>query len=339
MTSLERTLNFIENKPVDTLPFHPIIMQFAAQYCGSKYKDFCLNYECKASCMIKCADDFGLDWVTVMSDAYAEAEAFGLQVDYPDDSLPVHSGQVIGHISDVNFLRVPDMSASYRMINRVNEVGEFSRLVGDNYFIVGWVEGPMAEYADLRGLSDACLDLYDHENEVNIAMDIILENAMIFARTQVSAGAHCIGIGDAACSQIGPAMYRQYVFEREKQLISYIQSLGAITKLHVCGNTTPILPDLIATGANIIDVDHLVVDMSLYVTMLGDNQVLSGNSDPVEVVMQGSQELIYASVKRCYEQTVGRGIISAGCEIPRQTSAENFRAYCAAARCQKLSSY
>jgi len=38
--------------------------------------------------MKKCADDFGLDWVTVLFDPYAEAEAFGLQVDYPDDSLP-----------------------------------------------------------------------------------------------------------------------------------------------------------------------------------------------------------------------------------------------------------
>ncbi|MHB9126235.1 MAG: hypothetical protein ACYC4F_09845 [Armatimonadota bacterium] len=62
MTSLERTLNSIDGKPVDRPPFHPIIMQVAAKYAGIKYRDFCL------------------DWVTVMSDPYVEAEAFGLRV-------------------------------------------------------------------------------------------------------------------------------------------------------------------------------------------------------------------------------------------------------------------
>jgi MtaA/CmuA family methyltransferase len=163
-------------------------------------------------------------------------------------------------------------------------------------------------------------------------MDLLLENAMRFASAQIQAGAHCIGIGDAACSQIGPAFYKSFVFERQKQLVDYVQSNGAIAKLHICGDTTSILPDLIATGAKIIDVDHLVRDMSRFTHLLGPDQVLSGNSDPVEVVMRGTKEYITSSVKECCRQTGGRGIVSAGCEIPRQTPPENFKAYCEAAR-------
>ena len=331
-TPLSRTLDFINGKSVDGPPFHPIIMQFTAKYAGVKYRDFCLDYESKVGAAIKCADDFSLDWVTVMSDPYAEAEAFGLKVEYPEDSLPKNIGHVISDISDIKKLTLPKMSDSHRMQARVKEIEEFNRRVGEKYFIVGWVEGPLAEYVDLRGLADACVDLYDSEDEVNLAFDVIMENAFQLIKAQIDAGAHCIGIGDAACSQIGPEFYRRYVFEREKSLVEYTHSLGGLVKLHICGNTTSILPDMIATGADIIDIDHLVVDMSKFVPMLGEHQVLSGNSDPVEVIMRGSRDDIFASVRHCWEQSGGRGIVCAGCEIPRDTSVENFTAYSEATR-------
>ena len=331
LTPLERTLNFVNGMPVDRPPFHPIIMQFAARYAGIKYRDFCLNFNSKVTGMIKCAEDFGLDWVTVMSDAYAEADDFGLQVEYPEDSLPKNIGHLINDISDIGHLRVPGISPSSRMRNRTSEIKEFRRQVGDKYFIVGWVEGPMAEYVDLRGLSEACLDLYDAEREVNLAFDVIMENALNFIKPQIAAGAHCIGIGDAACSQIGPELYRRYVKEREREMVSFIHEQGALAKLHICGNITAILPDMIEIGADIIDVDHLVADMLPFAPLLGKRQVLSGNSDPVEVIMRGTEEDISAGVAECWKQSGGRGIVSAGCEIPLDTSIENFSAYSRAA--------
>jgi uroporphyrinogen decarboxylase len=87
MTGLERTLAFLAGKPVDHPLFQPIIMRWAARYGGVKYRDFCLDYRAKAAAMIKCAEDFGIDWVTVMSDPWAEAIAFGIQVEYPEDNL------------------------------------------------------------------------------------------------------------------------------------------------------------------------------------------------------------------------------------------------------------
>ena len=332
MTSFQRTRDFIAHNPVDAPPFHPIIMQFAADYAGIPYRDFCLIPEEKVRAMTKCAHDFDLDWVTVLSDPYVEAEAFGLPVEYPENSLPCNCGHLINDISDIDKLAVPRFSESRRMRNRVREIELFSEQVVSKYFIVGWVEGPIAEYADLRGLSDTCLDLYDHEAEVNRAFDIIMQNAKALIRAQVLAGAHCIGIGDAVCSQIGPELYRNYVVERETEMVDYTHSLGALAKLHICGDTTVLLPDMIGTGADIIDVDHLVKDMSTFVPMLGDHQVLSGNCDPVEVVMRGTEETIVSSVIKCDRETGGRGIVSAGCEVPIGTSIDNFRAFGRAAR-------
>jgi len=91
--------------------------------------------------------------------------------------------------------------------------------------------------------------------------------------------------------------------------------------------TFQILPDMIKTGADIIDIDHLVTSMEDFIPELLEGQVFSGNSDPVSVIKDGTTEEIQESVLLCYQQTQGRGIVSAGCEIPAATSYENMQGY------------
>jgi uroporphyrinogen decarboxylase len=330
MTGLERTLTFLAGKPVDHPPFHPIIMRWAARYAGVKYRDFCLDYRAKAAAMIKCADDFGIDWVTVMSDPWAEATAFGIQVEYPEDNLPMDVGGRLPDLESAARIKPYKPLEHERCVNRINEIKELKRLAGDKYFIVGWVEGPVAAYADIRGLSEAAMDFLDDPDLCGQAMDVIVASAKEFITLQVEAGAHCIGIGDAFCSQIGPAPYRRLAIEREKQLVDHIHKLGAKAKLHICGNTAPIMRDMIATGADIIDVDHLVPDMAPFAPFLGPQQVFSGKTDPVSVIQNGTPAQIMASVRECRAQAAGRVIVSAGCEVPPDTTPANLRAFQAA---------
>lgn len=327
MNGVERTTAFIRGEAVDRLPFHPIIMRWAARYARVAYRDFCLVPEAKCTAMIRCADDFEMDWVTVMSDPYAEASAFGVQVDYPENDLPLDRG---GHLADLEAVRRMKpyrVHEHQRTRNRLEEIRLFRRQGGDRYFIVGWVEGPIAEYADIRGISEAAFDLMDDPATAGQGMDVITGCALEFIAAQIEAGAHCIGIGDAFSSQIGPDLYRQFAFEREKKMVAEIHRLGALAKLHICGNTAPILPDMIATGADIIDVDHLVPSMADFAHLLGPRQVFSGKTDPVSVIQDGTAAQIAAGVRACTAQARGRCIVSAGCEITPGTSLENMRAF------------
>jgi uroporphyrinogen decarboxylase len=266
-----------------------------------------------------------------MSDPWAEASAFGIQVDYPEDSLPIDKG---GHFPDAltaSKIRHYNPLNNVRCNNRLLEIAEFRRQSGD-LFIVGWVEGPVAEYVDLRKASDASVDFYLEPESVEKAMDIIVESALEFITLQVKAGAHCIGIGDAFCSQIGPDLYNKFAFERQRAMVEHIHKLGALAKLHICGNTESILPSMIATGADIIDIDHLVPTMSDYVSLLGTNQVFSGKADPVSVIQNGTPDIIAQTVQDDLVQAKGKCIISAGCEITPGTTDENMIAFGMAAR-------
>jgi len=332
MTGVERTIAFIRGESVDRPPFHPIIMRWAAKYAGIKYGDFCLNPLSKCRAMLACAKDFDIDWVTVMSDPWAEASAFGIQVEYPEDNLPVDTG---GHMPDA--LAASKLSHynpldNMRCLNRLKEISEFKRQSGDNLFIVGWVEGPVAEYVDLRKASDASVDFLLEPELVEKAMDVIVESAVDFISLQIKAGAHCIGIGDAFCSQIGPDLYDRFAFKRQKTMVDHIHKMGALAKLHICGNTETIIPSMIATGADIIDIDHLVPSMSDYVSLLDQHQVFSGKADPVTIIQNGTPEIIEQTITDDLKQADGRCIISAGCEITPGTTSENMNAFRLAAK-------
>jgi MtaA/CmuA family methyltransferase len=324
MTGVERTFSFIKGEAVDHPPFHPIIMRWAAKYSHIKYRDFCLDPVSKCKAMLLCAKDFKIDWVTVMSDPWAEASAFGIQVDYPEDNLPIDTG---GHFTDAktaSHVKHYKTLDNNRCVGRLNEIKEFRKQTENEYFIVGWVEGPVAEYVDLRGASGASLDFLLEPEAVELTMDIIVDCAIDFISLQIKAGADCIGIGDAFCSQIGPDLYNKFAYSRQKKLIDHIHSMGALAKLHICGNTTAILPYMISAGADIIDIDHLVPSMSDFVTMLKPGQVFSGKADPVTIIQDGTPEKILQSVKNDFMQSSGRCIVSAGCEITPGTSAENM---------------
>jgi MtaA/CmuA family methyltransferase len=327
MTGFERTMAFLNGQPVDRPPFHPIIMRWAARYAGVKYREFCTDPASKCMAMIKCARDFDIDWVTVMSDPWAEASAFGIEIRYPEDALPVDTG---GHLPDAQTasrITVYNPLENSRCLGRIKEIGEYLKQVDNEYFIVGWVEGPVAEYVDLRGATGASLDLILEENSVHKAMDIITAGAIDFISLQIKAGAHCIGIGDAFCSQIGPELYNRFAFERQKELVDHIHKSGAIAKLHICGNTEAILPQMISTGADIIDIDHLVYSMEDYTGLLSPGQVLSGKADPVSIIQDGTTGDIFKVVKEDFKKAKGRCIISAGCEITPGTSVSNMNAF------------
>lgn len=331
MNSLNRTIDFIEGRKADRVPFHPIMMRFAAAYAGVGYRDFCLSARHKCSANILCATDFQSDWVNTMSDAYAEAEAFGTVLSYPENDLPMVQQYALKDITDIDRLTVRKTSDHGRMKERIVEIGEYRQTTSGSFFISGWVEGPLAEYCDIRDINLAFTDLYEYPERVHKALDVITESAAGFITHQVKAGAHCIGIGDSVCSLISPELYREFCFSREKALVDHIHSCGAYSKIHICGNISAILNDVIKTGTDIIDIDHRTGSVTEALALLSDKQVFSGKSDPVSVVQDGDEEMIRESTRSFFEEAGGRAIVSAGCEITPGTSIERMKVFSAVA--------
>jgi uroporphyrinogen-III decarboxylase len=154
---------------------------------------------------------------------------------------------------------------------------------------------------------------------------ICAEVSVAFARAQVEAGADIIGIGDAIASQISPEMYRRFALPYEKRVFDAVHELGALGRLHICGNTTHLLELMPESGADIIDLDWMV-DWPKAGALFGDRLPLCGNFDPVAIMLQGTPQEVYRATLDCLETGGRLNISGAGCEIPDNTPPKNLQA-------------
>jgi MtaA/CmuA family methyltransferase len=327
MNSLERINSLLDGKPVDRLPVTPILMQFASRHINKPFSRYVLNYKTLVESHLRCYEDFGFDMLMTLSDAYRETYDFGANIEFPYDSLPLSKEPFINSFEDIKKLEKINPLDSTRMWDRIKAVELYKKEVGDEIAILGWVEGALAEITDLRGMGNIMIDLYENMEFIKDMVDIVIEVEKQFALEQIRAGAHFIGIGDAACSLIAPDMYKEYFMKKEKELVSFIHANSAKVKLHICGNTTNHVKYMVETGADIIDIDWMV-PVKESVEYLKPGQVLCGNPDPVTVIMNGTKEIIIETSKKCVKDGSGRLILSAGCEITRDTPDENLETFC-----------
>lgn len=325
MNCKERFYARIRGEKVDRIPNLNIVMGFAAKLSGYTYKEYCTDYRKLVEADLKATQMFGMDILSVVSDPMREVELFGGETILPEDDVPYEKTPFVAEYGDLSKLKVNPIESAPRALDRVKAVELFKKEAGDEYPICGWVEGPVAESSDLRGINKLMEDLLLEPEFVCDMMEICVQNGLEFAKAQVEAGADVIGVGDAAASLIGPKIYKDLAFEYQKRLLKGIKDMGALTKLHICGNTTELVELIPAQYVDIFDIDWMV-DYKKTVKRIGDKTSVNGNFDPVSVLLQGDTKLVESETKRCVMDSNDFSMVSAGCEVPKFTPHENMKA-------------
>jgi MtaA/CmuA family methyltransferase len=325
MNGKERILAMLEGAPGEGLPNMPITMMFAAAQYGIPYDQYARDYRGLVDAQVHTARKFGFDYVSSISDPAREAADCGATVQYFPDQPPAidESRALLADKRTLDGLARPDPRGGGRMHDRVRASGRFREKVGGELLIEGWIEGPCAEAADLRGINSLMLDFYDDPEFVERLFDFVVGMELDFARVQIEAGADLIGMGDAAASLIGPRFYEQFVWPVEKKMVDALHEMGTKVRLHICGNTRRSLAAIGRLGCEIVDLDYMV-PVAQARREMGPGQVLLGNLDPVGSLRNGTPPRIAAEVAECHRQAGARFIVGAGCEVPRDTPPENL---------------
>lgn len=333
MNSRERILALLRGEPVDRPPVMPITMQFAADFIGARYRNYASDFRLLAEGQLRVAEEFGFDYVNTMSDPAREAADCGAVVEHFENSpaAMVEAEALLGDKLALTRLKIPDPLGGGRMTNGIRAVSLLRDRTAGEKLVEGWIEGPCAEAADLRGINTLMLDFFDDPPFVRDLFEFCVEMALRFAREQVAAGADLIGVGDAAVSLVGPDIYEEFIWPYEKKLIDGLHAMGARARLHICGNTRFALGNMGRLGCDVVDLDFLS-PLAEARSQMGPQQVLLGNVNPVAVVRNGSAEDVQAALAECHRAAGARYIVGAGCEIPRDTAHENVRAFAAYAR-------
>lgn len=323
LNSHDLTISAIKGTP-EKIPFNPFIMHLAASLANVDYNhQYCQNPEILVDSQVKCANFLGIDHVNVSTDAFREASAWGVEVDW-ESHTPGAKKNI--EISDFESIETPNLLENQRIMNRVNSVKKLSEINEGNQCIIGWIEAPFAEICSLFGLINVLLQCKKH-NWINIIKGLIeriLPVQKEFVKLQIEAGADIIGAGDSAISQIGPMRYESCCLDATKELFNYVRKDVPVL-YHVCGDNDIVDKEgrdmiklISSTNADIIDFDYQV-DLKKAKEKCGNNNCLRGNTN---TTVFGSLSYSANDVVNEVSKTIeggkpgGQYMYALGCEVP-----------------------
>jgi uroporphyrinogen decarboxylase len=336
VTGKERILAALRNEEPDRVPVFPLAHFCTARFSGLPIREYATDAQRMASSLLAALERFGWDGVHPGCDVTVEGEALGSQVCYSEEAPPYVIRPVLMDPEEFGRLRPPNPLRDGRMPVIVGATRICAREVAGRVFVGPWTMGPLNCASQIRGVEDLLTDTLDRPEFVNALLDFCTGLLIEFGKALIDAGADAIFLGEALCTpqMVSPRFYSEIVVPRQRRLIAALKDYGNVpVALHVCGNVKRILPSMLETGADIVDLDWKM-DMGESKRRCAGRAAVRGNLDPAAALLQGTPELVYEkSIEVIRAAGEGGGLIlGSGCDVPSDTPPENLEAMMAAAR-------
>ena len=180
------------------------------------------------------------------------------------------------------------------------------------------------------GLDEIMVKLAEDRPLVEALMERCLEYGLAYGRALAAVGADLLSGGDSPASLVGPRVYRELALPFERRLIAGLKATTPQpVSLHICGRALSLLSDMATSGADVLEIDHLV-ELAQACQVVSPEVTLWGNLDPVSVLAQGTPEQVRAAAQRALAVVRAQGrrrfVLSSGCTLAMETPAENLDA-------------
>jgi len=338
MTGYERIAAAMDGRMPDKIPIMLHNFMMAARERGITMRQFRQSPPLIAESFIRAAEAYDVDGILVDVDTVTLAGAAGVPIDFPDDEPARCRSGRLDRLDMVEVLEPVDIQ-SYRGVSIwLEAVRLLRRHFGNDIMVRGNCDqAPFSLAGMMRSPALWMMDLLEECNGPLIfkLLDFCLDVSQQFIRLMGEAGAHMVSNGDSPAGPdlISPDMYRRFALPYEKELVIAAGRLGLPYVLHICGNTSLILKDMVSTGADGLELDYKT-DVRLAHDLMKDRCTFFGNLDPVNVLALGNRDLVERKTKELVEMfsDAPRFVLNAGCAIPAETPKENIRAMIQVAR-------
>jgi len=330
MTSLERVMTVIEGRIPDRVPtdLHNFLM--AARMAGMPLSQCLQSGELMAESHLVAWRRFGHDMILVENGTTAVAQAMGSGIIYTDDQAPRVIDPVLKSLDDIDKLKIPDPERDHPLPEVLKAVSILRKELGDKVFIMGRADqAPMALAGAIRGHGQFFFDLGACEDSkvIDRLLDVCVEATTRYALALQKAGAHGTSIGEFGSDTISPSMYRRYALPHLQRFFSAMKKAGFPASLHQCGDTAAVLPEMVASGADILELDPHTDLRAAKEATRGKTSVL-GMVDPANVLHRGTPALVEQKSREALEVLAPGGgfILGPGCALVPETPEENVQA-------------
>ena len=126
---------------------------------------------------------------------------------------------------------------------------------------------------------------------------------------------------------ISPSMFRKFAAPALKDLVHRVKAKGKLSMVHICGNSTNILQDVLEIGPHCFSLENKV-DLKTAKEILGGKVCVAGNVSPTGVFLSGNPGEVVKEAKDCLAAWGGEGgyILTVGCDFSKNVPLENMMA-------------
>lgn len=276
------------------------------------------------------------DGVIVDIGTQAAAESLGCQADYPAGEIPRVTRPAMKGWADLDHLAIPDPWRTFPLTVVLDAVGILKGTIGKHTTIIATVDqGPFTLASQLFGMDSFLLEigLREHDPEIHQLLKLCCDFTLAYGTALHGAGADVVRMGDSSSGpdMVSPATYARYAFPYHKKLAEEFARRGIVFEFHICGNATPIIRKMIATGAAYVEIDQKT-DLGVAREAVRDGGGIGGPISP-SLLRFGTEAEVEAACRRVLEAWLPQGglFFGAGCTLPWDTPAASIRTLMACA--------
>jgi len=338
MNGFQRVAAALRGERPDAVPVMLHNFMHAAREADVPMGRYRRDPEAAARVHIRSVEKYGYDGVLLDLDTATLAGALGVPVDLPEDQPGRCREGMLPSLEAARDLPPPDVGR----YPAVQTWLEAARILQGHFGKEVYVRGncdqcPFSLAGLVRGPAEWMMDLMDPklEDAARRLLEYCTEATLQFLRLMAGTGVPMVSNGDSPAGPdlVSPALYRRFALPSERRVAGEAHRLGLAYVLHVCGDTTRILDDMISTGADGLELDYKT-DAALAHAKMKDRTAFIGNIDPSAVLTAGTPAQVEAKARELVAlfADTPRFILNAGCAIPATAPGENVRALIRAAR-------
>jgi uroporphyrinogen decarboxylase len=320
MTKRERVESAYALEPPDKVPFVPAVYEHKARLIGRWPSEVCRSLDLLLEALEKELEVYDPDVVTVGVDVYnVEAEAVGCKIRYFDGSpdVPAVAAPVVEGPGGLGRLRRPDPGRDGRMPLFVEAAARLQADRGRAMIVRGALSGPFSLACALAGTEDVLIATVEDPGFVRELLAFAARTAIDFGTAFLARGVEPVLFDSKASpGAASPRVFHDFVLPVYRDLvIPELRRAGARTlPLIIGGNTTPILEDLIGTGAGQLLCDA-GGDLALFARRCREERRALRASVDARLVHTGRPDEIRRESRRILERLAGQPGLLFGCGV------------------------
>lgn len=259
-------------------------------------------------------------------DLSVEAEAFGANIRFSEDEVPIVVGSIVKSEEDVINLKVPKVGTKRTQIY-LDAMKKAKQEIKDCPVFAGCI-GPFSLAGRLLGVSEAMISCYDEPEMVHLVLKKATEFLINYLQAYKDLGIDGVFMAEPLAGILSPNLCDEFSSRYVKEIVSALDDDSFLVAYHNCGNNTLKMVDtILSTGCRLYHFGNAISIEQMLKLMPKDVMVM-GNIDPVSL-KDASKEDVIAATNALLEAIgdVDNFVISSGCDIPPFAKWENIDAF------------